>query len=78
MKSRPRALPTTGLRSVHDARTRVYAAGSDPLLSRANPPRTFRLVPAFGPESAAAANANKLWRPEVIDRLQTPISRYHD
>lgn len=79
MKSRSQRLPLTGLRSIQNERSRIYVPGSDPLFSRA--PRsktTFRVVPAF-PEDQSSAEANSpLSRQEVVDRLEAPLTRYHE
>lgn len=73
-------LPLTGLRAVHDARTRIFAAGRDPMFTNAatTPRRTIRVVPAFPEDEIANSPKAPLWRPEVIDRLQSPLTRHRD
>lgn len=71
----PRTLPLAGLRSVHNARTRIYAAGRDPMFTAFAPRRTIQVAPAFPEDDAAGSAATPLWRPEVIDRLQSPLTR---
>ena len=78
MKTRLNRLPITGLRSIQNARSRIYVSGSDPLFTRS--PRsgaTIRLVPAFPDDEATAATA-PLLRSKVLDRLQSPVTRYHE
>lgn len=67
-------LPITGLRSVHNSRARIYGAGRDPLfgsLGRFPARRLSRPYPEVEPTT-------RLWRPELLDRLQTPVTRYRD
>jgi hypothetical protein len=84
MKTRSNRLPVTGLRSVHNARSRIYVAGSDPMFSRTSgsrtsrPEATIRLVPAFPDDEPAAVTNSPLTRQTVLDRLQTPLTRYHE
>lgn len=69
-------LPVTGLASVRNARTRIFPPGADPKF-RANPAeKTFRLVRAFPAVPTAAADLpDSPWRRDLLDRLQSPISR---
>jgi hypothetical protein len=77
MKTRSHRLPVTGLRSVQNARSRIYVPGSDPLFNRtARSGATIRLVPAFPDEPATATSP--LVRSNFVDRLQTPVTRYHE
>lgn len=39
------------------------------------PRRTIQVAPAFPEDDAAGSAATPLWRPEVIDRLQSPLTR---
>jgi hypothetical protein len=70
------SLPVTGLASVRNARTRIFPPGADPKF-RANPTgKTFRFVRAFPEAPGAAADLpDSPWRRDLLDRLQTPISR---
>ena len=74
MNSHKSLLPLTGLRSVHNSRTRVYAAGRDPLFGSYGRFSARRLSRPY-PEVEPAA---RLWRPELLDRLQTSVTRYRD
>jgi len=74
MNSHKSLLPLTGLRSIHNSRTRVYAAGRDPLfgsIGRFPVRRLSRPYPEVEPTP-------KLWRPGLLDRLQTSVTRYRD
>ena len=71
---RPR--PVTSLASARNSRTRIYAAGADPKFSRSVRQPTFRLVPAFPASEQVEREKDRLWRPEVLDRLQTPLTHY--
>ncbi len=81
MSTRKPTLPVTGLASVHNSRTRIYAPGADPKF-RQNPsaPRTFRLERVFPAQSGAKPSDGfgHLWRHDVLDRLQTPLTRRHE
>lgn len=78
MSTRFNTLPVTGLASVRNARTRIYTPGADPKF-RPNPSgaASFRLVRVFPPRDGAARpdEAGRLWRHDVLDRLQTPLTR---
>jgi|GEM_PF-2672313 hypothetical protein len=78
MSTRQRLLPVSGLASLRNTRTRIYAPGADPKF-RANPdtPRTFQLERVFPPREGANAadNIGRLWRRDILDRLQTPLTR---
>ncbi len=77
MSTRPSTLPVTGLASVRNARTRVYAPGADPKF-RADPTSSsFRLIRVFPTPGGTAHRdgADRLWRHDVLDRLQTPLTR---
>lgn len=71
---RPRS--TASLSTLRNAGTRIYAAGADPKFRRPVSAPTFRLVPAFADAEQGAGGKNRLWRPEMIDRLQPPLTRY--
>jgi hypothetical protein len=78
MKTRSHRLPVTGLRSVQNARSRIYVPGSDPVFnSNARSGTTIRLVPAF-PDDKAATVTSPTLRPNFVDRLQPPVTRYHE
>ena len=78
MSTRPLPLPATSLAAARNSRTRIYAPGADPKF-RANPaaPRSFQLVRVFPPrgEAAGADGIGRLWRHDMLDRLQTPLTR---
>lgn len=76
MIPRTRTLSLTGLRAVHNARTRIFAAGSDPLFRRELRSRA-NFVPASSTRTAAAPGF-PLWRRDLIDRLQPPVTRFRD
>jgi hypothetical protein len=77
MITRLRTRPTISLPAVRNARTRIYAAGADPKFSRSVPAPTFRLEPAFpAPDASQARKTNRLWSPQMLDRLQTPLTHY--
>jgi hypothetical protein len=79
MKTRSRSLSITSLQSLRNARSRIYVPGSDPLFSRMSRSKpSIRVVPAFPDEEPAVDADTPLWRQEVIDRLQTPLTRYHE
>jgi hypothetical protein len=79
MKTRSHRLPLTGLRAVHNARSRIYVPGRDPVFTRTSQPgTTIRLVPAFSDDDPAGAANSPLWRQEVVDRLKNPLTRYHE
>ena len=79
MKARSPRLPVIGLRSVQNARSRIYIPGSDPMFSRTSRPGgTIRLVPAF-PDREPTADANSpLFGQRALDRLQSPLTRYRE
>lgn len=68
-------LPITGLRSVHNARTRVFAAGRDPLFGSVGRFPTKRLT---RPYPDVGRPSERLWQPDLLDRLQTPVTRFRD
>lgn len=74
MSSYTSLLPVTGLRSVHNSRTRVYAAGRDPVFGSNSRFSTRRLSRPY-PE---VETAPRLWKPELLDRLQSPVTRFRD
>lgn len=78
MITRIRPRSTASLSTLRNAGTRIYAAGADPKFRRPVPAPTFRLVPAFSDSGQAAGGKDRLWRPEMIDRLQPPLTRYPD
>lgn len=79
MITHPRStLPLTGLRSIHNARTRIYAAGRDTLFTSSLPKRSIRVEPAYPENKPAGAVTRPLWRSDVVDRLQTPLTRHRD
>ncbi len=76
MIPRTRALSLTGLRAVHNARTRIFAADSDPLFRRElRPKATFAAASSV---RTAAAPGFPLWRRDLLDRLQPPVTRFRD
>ena len=79
MKAPAQRLPVIGLRSVQNARSRIYVPGSDPMFTRTpRPGATIRLVPAF-PDREPRAEANSpLSGQRVLDRLQSPLTRYRE
>jgi hypothetical protein len=79
MKARSQRLPVTGLRSVQNARSRIYVPGSDPLFNRTSRPgATIRLVPAFPDDEPSAQAKFPLSGQRVLDRLQAPLTRYRE
>ena len=76
MSTRFRTLPVTGLAAVRDARTRIYTPGADPKFRAADSASpTFRLVRAFPPTAAADRATAPYWRRDLLDRLQSPVTR---
>lgn len=75
MSTRFHSLPVTGLASVRNARTRIYAAGADPKFRSKPQPATFRFVPAFPSRGTAPEESGRLWRHDMLDRLQAPLTR---
>lgn len=79
MSTRKHSLPVTDLASLRNSRTRIYTPGADPKF-RADPtaPRTFRLERVFPPNDGAKPSEDfgRLWRRDILDRLQTPLTRH--
>ena len=72
MKTRSHSLPLK-------ARSRIHVARSDPILTGAPEQKTtIRVVPAYPDEHIATAENAPLWRQKVVDRLKTPLTRYHE
>lgn len=72
MKTRSHSLPLK-------ARSRLHVARSDPIFTGAPEKKTtIRVVPAFPDDDTATAANSPLWRQEVVDRLKTPLTRYHE
>ena len=72
-----RSLSFTGMRAIHNARTRIFAAGSDPVFSptartaaRRSAHREF-----FGDPKTTAP---RYWTPGLLDRLQSQLTRYRE
>ncbi len=78
MITRIRPRSTASLSTLRNTATRIYAAGADPKFRRSQPAPTFRLVPAFSNAEQAEREKDRLWRPEVLDRLQPELTRYPD
>lgn len=76
MIPRTRALSLTGLRAVHNARTRIFAPGSDPLFRRDL--RSKATFASASSERTAATRGFPLWRRDLLDRLQPPVTRFRD
>ena len=76
MNSAHRTRLLTGPRAIQNARTRIYIPGSDPLfspLARRNASQPFaRRAEPTGSESTEP----RLFTPGLLDRLQTPLTRY--
>lgn len=78
MATRLRTLPVNSLAAARNARTRIFVPGADPKFGRPARSTTFQLIRAFPEKTTAPADAPRLWRPEVVDRLQAPITRYRE
>lgn len=78
MTTHSRTLPLSGLRSLRNARTRIFVSGSDPLFGRGATRKTFGTTSSSQPDATGGAVNLKLWQPELLDRLQTPITRYRE
>ena len=76
MNSAHRTRLFTGPRAIQNARTRIYIPGSDPLfspLARRNKTQPFaRRAQPSGSESTEP----RVFTPGLVDRLQTPLTRY--
>lgn len=64
-----RPLRFSSIRSVQNARTRVFAAGSDPVFSRT----VSRLAPVH-----TEVPSSRVFDPQLLDRLTPPLTRFHD
>lgn len=72
MKQRSHSLPLS-------ARNRIRVARNDPIFAGAPEQKTtIRVVPAYPDEDIAIAENAPLWRQKVVDRLKTPLTRYHE
>lgn len=72
MKTRSHSLPLK-------ARSRIHVARSDPIFAGAPEQKTtIRVVPAFPDDGIATAANPPLGRQKVVDRLKTPLTRYHE
>ncbi|ACB77090.1 hypothetical protein [Opitutus terrae] len=78
MNNTSHILSLSGLRSVHNARMRFYGVGRDPVFDSANP-RQQRPFPGVGtPAGDRAAPPERLWRTDLLDRLEPPLTRYRE
>jgi hypothetical protein len=79
MNTPSRSLSFSGLRAVHNSRTRIFAAGRDPLfgatarsaLHAARASDSLHRSPALPPSP-------RLWRSNLLDRLESPLTRYRE
>ena len=72
MKQRSHSLPL-------NVRNRIRVARNDPIFTDAPEQKTtIRVVPAYPDENIATAENAPLWRQKVVDRLKTPLTRYHE
>jgi hypothetical protein len=55
---------------VRTHRTRIFAAGGDPLFGRHTPPTNWLAEPYTGPSGQL-----RVWRRDLLDRLQAPLTR---
>jgi hypothetical protein len=70
MSTRSRPLPVPSLGAVRTQGTRIFAAGGDPLFGRRTPPTNWFADPFTGPTGQL-----RVWRRDLLDRLQTPLTR---
>ena len=72
MKQRSHSLPL-------NVRNRIRVARNDPIFTGAPEQKTtIRVVPAFPDNGIAPAANSPLGRQKVVDRLKTPLTRYHE
>lgn len=79
MNTPSRSFSLSGLRAVHNSRTRIFAIGRDPLfganarsaLRTARVSDSPRRLPALAP-------GPRLWRANLLDRLESPLTRYRE
>ena len=62
------------MRSVQNARTRIFAAGSDPVFSPAARMAASRRTQP----TSAGLNDRLYWQPGFLDRLQSQITRHRE
>lgn len=75
--TRPSSL--SGLRGIQNARSRIYAAGSDPLFGPGGTRREPRVTSARFPLTATTNNAARpVWQRNWLDRLQPTLTRFRD
>ncbi|MEO6005789.1 MAG: hypothetical protein ABIZ04_18990 [Opitutus sp.] len=76
MNSAPRSRSFTAPRAIQNARTRIYIPGSDPLFSPAAWRSASRLSSRVTQLGSVDATEPRLFTPGLLDRLQTPLTRY--
>ena len=64
----------SSLNASRNALSRIYVSGSDPIFGR-HRDWTRAVHPAV---ATATPVAPRLWDPGLLDRLQAPLTRYHD
>ena len=69
MHTPTRSLRFSSLRSVQNARTRIFVVGSDPV---------FRTARPWATASRIGNDFDRLWDPRVVDLLTPRLTRYHD
>ncbi|HWA87177.1 MAG TPA: hypothetical protein VG710_13190 [Opitutus sp.] len=69
MNASSKPLQFSSLRAVQNARSRIFVTGSDPIFRRPLP---------WASSARAGANLDRLWNPQVVDRLTPQLTRYHD
>lgn len=75
-----RKLPVQSLAAARNARTRIFAAGADPKFGRRTQPRLLRLelAPPTPTDWFGIGKRPLPLRSDVLDRLQPPVTRYHE
>ena len=64
----------SSLNASRNARSRIFVPGSDPIFGR-HRDWTRAVLPAV---ATATPVTPRLWDPGLLDRLQAPLTRYHE
>jgi len=64
----------SSLGASRNALSRIFVSGSDPIFGRRRD-WTRAVLPAV---ASATPVTPRLWDPGLLDRLQTPLTRYHE
>jgi len=64
----------TSLNASRNARSRIFVSGSDPIFGR-HRDWARAVLPAVATNTPVTP---RLWDPGLLDRLQAPLTRYHE